>query len=47
MGFMGVGFLWGKSDTELLEIKEKELKKEFPNKSLIEKIDKRLAKIKK
>lgn len=47
MGFMGVGFLWGKSETELLEIKEKELKKEFPNKSLIEKIDKRLAKIKK
>lgn len=47
MGFMGVGFLWGKTETELLEIKEKELKKEFPNKSLIEKIDKRLAKIKK
>ena len=47
MGFMGGGFLWGKSETELLEIKEKELKKEFPNKSLIEKIDKRLAKIKK
>ena len=47
MGFLGGGFLWGKSETELLEIKEKELKKEFPNKSLIEKIDKRLAKIKK
>lgn len=47
MGFLSGGFLWGKSETELLEIKEKELKKEFPNKSLIEKIDKRLAKIKK
>lgn len=47
MGFLSGGFLWGKSESELLEIKEKELKKEFPNKSLIEKIDKRLAKIKK
>ena len=47
MGFLSGGFFWGKSETELLEIKEKELKKEFPNKSLIEKIDKRLAKIKK
>ena len=44
MGASGFGWLWGKSETELLVIKEQELAKENPDSKLIEAIDKELAK---
>lgn len=44
MGMWGIGWLWGKSITELKAIKEKELEKKNPDKELIKKIDKEIAK---
>ena len=44
MGFGGLGWFWGKSETELLALKETELKKENPDSKLIADIDKELEK---
>lgn len=46
MGIWGVGWLWGKTETELLALKEEELKKEKPDEKLIEQIDKKLEELK-
>lgn len=46
MGVLGFGWLWGKSETELLALKEEELKKEKPDEKLIEQIDKKLEELK-
>ena len=47
MGLLGYGWLWGKSEVELLALKEKELAKEKPDLELIKEIDKALEKAKK
>lgn len=44
MSAFGFGWIFGKTDTELLAIKEQELTKENPDSKLIEAIDKELAK---
>lgn len=46
MGAWGIGWLWGKTETELLALKEEELKKEKPDEKLIEQIDKKLEELK-
>lgn len=43
MSAFGFGWIFGKTDTELLAIKEQELAKENPDSKLIEAIDKELA----
>lgn len=45
MGLFSGGWFWGKSKTELLALKEKELKKEKPDKKLIEMIDEKIEKL--
>lgn len=47
MGAFGIGFLWGKSVTELQALKEKELKKSNPDTKYIASIDKRIEKLSK
>lgn len=46
MGLCGIGWLWGKSETELKALKEKELSKNKPNAKLIEEIDEALNELK-
>lgn len=46
MGIFG-GWFFGKSETELLALKEEELKKENPDQEKIKQIDARLEELKK
>lgn len=46
MGLLGYGWLWGKSEVELLALKEKELAKEKPDLELVKEIDEALKKAK-
>lgn len=46
MGAYGIGWLWGKSEVELLALKEKELAKEKPDLELVKEIDEALKKAK-
>lgn len=43
MGILGFGWLWGKSLTDLEEIREKELAKKQPDLKLLEEVDKAIA----